>query len=173
VAECKGFQQPSLAHFSRNLGPVIKKYINHRPVILNRLVAGRRRKTWQSSPIRRCVQHSANCHIKLQRPQGNLSLSRQQDGLPAYCRRRVSGGPHFTAWYSPGHDFHTSLMRRNVQAQVNGVSLNRQTNTCTLLICYLFIKTYLKFLKALLHVSVIRPSSGIHKLRYVSTTDLC
>ena len=36
-------------------------------------------------------------------------------------------------------------------------SRNRQTNTCTL---FLFIKTYLKFLKTLLHVSVIRPSSG-------------
>ena len=38
-------------------------------------------------------------------------------------------------------------------------SLNRQTNTCTLLIFYL-LKYILKFLKTILHVSVIRPSSG-------------
>ena len=44
-------------------------------------------------------------------------------------------------------------------AQNNGILLNRQTNTCTLLI-FLFIKTFLKFLKRLLHVSIIRPSSG-------------
>ena len=37
-------------------------------------------------------------------------------------------------------------------------SINRQTNTCTLLIFYLL--KHLKFLKTLLHVSVIRPSSG-------------
>ena len=37
-------------------------------------------------------------------------------------------------------------------------TLNRQTNTSTLLM-FSFIKIYLKFLKTLLHVSVIRPSS--------------
>ena len=52
------------------------------------------------------------------------------------------------------------------QGQIRGVmekgennSLNRQTKTCKLLI-FLFIKTYLKLLKTLLHVSVIRPSSA-------------
>ena len=42
---------------------------------------------------------------------------------------------------------------------ISELSLNRQTNKCRLLI-FIFSKTYLKFLKTLLYVSVIRPSSG-------------
>ena len=57
------------------------------------------------------------------------------------------------------HTLHTYIhkyIHTHIHSYIHTQSANQHTHTLN----FLFIKTYLKFLKTLLHVSVIRPSSG-------------
>ena len=62
----------------------------------------------------------------------------------------------------PPHSLNTQRGRNTSEfiPQTDTYNLTQSANQHTHTFNFLFIKTYLKFLKTLLHISVIRPSSG-------------